>query len=111
MKQHITVGQLNQSHILDALNLAVILEISPNDYRNDEELDKMVSEKMTIGEMIEIIGHNNCLTLEQENVIPNDSNYGLKWVVRIFHDIDCPVKEYEAEELCDALWEAVKRVL
>ncbi|MDQ4679659.1 hypothetical protein, partial [Stenotrophomonas maltophilia group sp. RNC7] len=74
--------------------------------------DIVLSERhITIGKMIEIIGYNNCLTLEQENVIPNDPNYGLKWVVRIFHDVDCPIKEYESEELCDALWKAIKEVL
>lgn len=100
MKQNITTKQLNEAHPMDTLNLAVMLDISCNDYRNDNELDKMVSERITIGKMIEILGNDfKFISYHDE---PDE------WVVnRMTHNS----RSYRADNLCDALWEAVKEVL
>lgn len=118
MKQNITVEQIKQLSIKELNKIVVLLDIEPY-YRRakmhtlvyENDVLKYIAECATIGKMIEVLEENNCLKLEQENIIPNDSDYGLKWVVEIFHDIDCEIKHFESEELCDALWEAVKLVV
>lgn len=112
MKQYIAVEQLEE---LDEKQYANLIEILENNklatYQGLEMGGEYLVDEINIGAMMTIVGYNNCLTLEQENVTPNDSDYGLKWVVRIFHDVDCAIKEYEADELVDALWDAVKSML
>lgn len=98
MKQHITVEELNEAHIIDTLTLAVILDISPNDYKNDEDLDRMVSKRMTIGKMIDVLYSYDC-DVKIESV-------GAMWYVDVAAHI-----ETAAKELTDALWKAVKEVL
>jgi len=98
MKQHITVEQLNEAHIMDTLNLAVMLDIPCDSYKDDAELDKMVSERMTIGEMIDILYNYDCdVTIQSA---------GAMWYVEVAAHIDT-----QATELVDALWKAVKEVL
>ena len=105
MKQHITVEQLNEAHPMDTLNLAVILDISRRDYRNDDELDKMVSERITIGKMIEIL----------ESALPTlhiDKRLKVGMMGSDRYDIfQQSAGTHCADNLCDALWEAVKEVL
>ncbi|MGM2306200.1 hypothetical protein [Bacillus paranthracis] len=38
------------------------------------------------------------------------SEYGTKWYVSINHDVDMDTFHFEEDELCDALWLAVKKI-
>ena len=105
MKQHITVEQLHEAHPMDTLNLAVMLEISCRDYQNDEGLDKMIADRMTIGKMIEIL----------ESALPTlriDKRLKTGMMGSNRYDVfQQGAGTYYADNLCDALWEAVKEVL
>ena len=104
MKQYITVEQLNEAHPIDTLNLAVILDIGCRDYQNDDELDKMIADRMTIGKMIEILeSKDQCLDIIKR--IDLDG-----WGYEI-HLRQIQYYSFSTGELCDALWEAVKEVL
>jgi hypothetical protein len=88
LKQHITVEQAKEM-------FKSLLDIGYKEF----------TEGMTIGRMIEILGD------EIAEISPtwNDDNKIIRWAVDV-----CNANYggwFSSKELCDALWEAVKKVL
>ena len=105
MKQNITTKQVNEVHPMDTLNLAVILDIACRDYKNDEELDNLIADRMTIGKMIEILE----ISLPTLHI---DKRLKIGMMESNRYDVfQQGAGTYYADNLCDALWEAVKEVL
>ena len=103
MKQHITVKQLEEitydqaKELLDISGL--IVDVNELYFGNNEDsLIEKISQKFTIGKMIEILksnGYGEIEMYEQYIGEPRDEKY----------------KECVMVSSCDALWEAVKYVL
>jgi hypothetical protein len=103
MKQHITVEQYReltqeqQNNLLSELKLAVKDMVSENGF----DYEGYVTRCTTIGKMIEILSKNlygEIMIYENEVIVvgPGGSD---------------TLNKNQHEELCDALWEAVKTIL
>lgn len=94
MKQHITIEQWNE--LSEQQKDVLITRLQETD------LGKKgfgYARCLTIGQMIEFLGRRtNIMTWSPK-----------KWRVSLFRHITA--KGFEEDELCDALWEAVKKVL
>ena len=102
MKQHITICQWD--------------ELTPVQYNNISNLFGFVSNSLsmsqflTIGKMIEILKNRVDFLTIYHATYAKKPFYGVKY--RINHTLDSEMEIiFESEELCDALWKAVKEVL
>lgn len=87
MKQHILPKQALEITEEQFYSLFEEKKVKRSDWVNFHH------KKMTIGQMIEYLGVPKISKL---------TTYGGKWGVIIFHTL------FESDELCDALWKAVK---
>lgn len=104
MKQHITIEQLRELN-LESRNRLLINADAWNEYKLEHGAfsEHEMCSQISIGKMIEI--------LEQHGEYPNiyiSNNPGVKtWEVQSVPYTDA----FEKEELCDALFEAIKTIL
>ena len=112
MRQVVTVKQLEELTNKQQIKVATLAGEYGNCCHTGGETMNLakLSDKFTIGKMIELLECNNSLTLRHDYIIPGEIEFGLKWIVKVFHDIDCPIKYYDAEELVDALWKGIKEL-
>ncbi len=101
MKQHITPNQLNELSDKGKKALSKFVKNKSWDVEYSDPTFTVVKlPLLSIGQMIEYLG-------EVEKFITVDNHYG--WVVT--QGEDEIVTGMRIDELCDALWEAVKEVL
>ncbi len=100
MKQNITVDQVNE---IDDWT-EILIDFNLFDYTKIQHIgvtDKEISEKFTIGKLVEILHNEECTLV----IIQHSRNTEIKITrgleVHIFND----------KELCNALWDAVKEVI
>jgi hypothetical protein len=98
MKQHITVEQAKEISAEQFYSLfdEIVERKNWTEYHH---------KKITIGKMIEILGDE----IAEMSPTWNDDNKIIRWAVDV-----CNANYggwFSSEELCDALWEAVKKVL
>jgi hypothetical protein len=98
MKQHINMGQLEGLTLKQILKLAALTGVEPDMMQNNIE---DVSKALTIGKMIEILESTDEF-LEIVRLAEGDKPY----IVHLKSGLI-----YHADNLCDALWEAVKATL
>jgi hypothetical protein len=109
MKQHITLAELQS--ITESQFLKLYRLIRPGKQITDKRIihfqhskrfgfDKLLSE-INIGKMIEILSNKRWLQIET-NSFTSELEVNNKYKLNSY---------YRSEELCDALWEAVKEVL
>jgi hypothetical protein len=101
MKQHITGAQFKELSIKARKEL---MEFWDKHYQQEEECIEIYHyPHMSIGMMIEFLGS------EIKDIDPYPRTFSRDkinhWIVYLER------KSYEADELCDALWEAVKEIL
>lgn len=116
MKQHISVEQLKLG-FKQQKKIATLFGQYGNCVRNDDEGNEyfnlgILAERISIGRMIEILCDSDfcfpsiCLT---------ESSKKSEWIVVGVYCLSGSEKfrgkTFEADELCDALWEAVKAVI
>jgi hypothetical protein len=120
MKQHITVEQLFElqdytlAEVMDEEFQNAVRDINCNPYMSDTEKDNLIevlAEQVTIGKMIEILSSKYDVVDYSDN-----REFGMGYTVSCitfdsYDWCDDEHREYIANELCDALWEAVKEVL
>lgn len=99
MKQNIDLAQLLDLSEEHKLNLISYLP-APDDFANlkSKRWNKQLARETTIGQMLEIV-QSKVFKLELYQ-------FKAKWRIILWHG--GPNMEFEAEELCDCLWEAVK---
>ncbi|MFT9498048.1 hypothetical protein [Anaerosolibacter sp.] len=112
MKQHISNEQLKVLSWEEQKKIATIFGQFGNCSRNDANGDEylilpMLAEKITIGKMIEVITKDNItVDIKTTTLDTEDGKKAFILLNNIFN-----VKSYSSEELCDALWEAVKEIV
>jgi len=98
MKQHINMGQLEGLTLKQILKLAALTVVEPDMMQNNIE---DVSKALTIGKMIEMLEDK-----EDELLIVRLAKGNKPYIVQLVSGF-----VYQANNLCDALWEAVKATL
>ena len=98
MKQHINMGQLEGLTLKQILKLAALTGVEPDMMQNNIE---DVSKALTIGKMIEMLEDK-----EDELLIVRLAKGNKPYIVQLVSGF-----VYHADNLCDALWEAVKATL
>lgn len=98
MKQHINMGQLEGLTLKQILKLAALTGVEPDMMQNNIE---DVSKALTIGKMIEMLEDK-----EDELLIVRLAKGNKPHIVQLASGF-----VYQANNLCDALWEAVKATL
>jgi hypothetical protein len=98
MKQHINMGQLEGLTLKQILKLAALTGVEPDMMQNNIE---DVSKALTIGKMIEMLEDK-----EDELLIVRLAKGNKPYIVQLVSGF-----VYQANNLCDALWEAVKATL
>lgn len=120
MKQHITIEQLKELTDEEIYTLNTLINnkwnLTKEEFENYKNYNwnkilEDIARYCTIGKIMEILKKNNFLSIYQVNKIPNNSDYGFKWVIELFHHIECPIDIYESDELVDALWKGLKDVI
>lgn len=121
MKQNITDEQFLSLPFEQSLRLMEELgypqeNASKEFYNNNKKTIAIrfayIIKKITIGKMIGIITQNNTITQMKEVCkIPDEPEYGFEWYLEVFHDVDAELITEQEEELCDALWNAVKKIV
>lgn len=111
MKQHITIEQLNE---LSGKGKAKLTEyiLPRTEFKNLKELYSFYP-LLSIGQMLEFLDEQEAYSIlnrpgEERWVtgIIKDYNLGEGWI-----EEEYIINAHKGEELCDALWEAVKEVL
>ncbi len=113
MKQHITERQLKELHTNKRAPLSDFLLFCRK--RNGDVL-KLDREKITIISMIKFLDINlrhvnwNYISPERSIFITRNGNFPFDWMIssEIIHGIR---ESFTRQELCDALWEMVKRTV
>lgn len=103
MKQHINMGQLEGLTLKQILKLAELTGVEPDLMQNniEETWREDVSKALTIGKMIEMLEDK-----EDELLIVRLAKGNKPYIVQLVSGF-----VYQANNLCDALWEAVKATL
>ena len=103
MKQHVTVEQIcDSTYTFDRISEIYTSRVNPiGGY-----IAKDVSEWLTIGQMIELLNPYGSIPV----LVIHCTKHGYS-IFRQDRDLSQGKEIYEADELCDALWNAVKEVL
>ena len=112
MKQHITVAQLHELNDQEIYDL-VVYKLNKFMINNlDDEWYEWISQLINIGKMIEILCDSDfCFPSIGLTESRNHSEYIVVGVTSLSGSKEYYGKTFESDNLCDALWNAVKSAL